>query len=137
MIQCENTNAPRTDLSHRRCGYTCGTCILSTGRMAPMGTQIQIVSIGHYFSAFHFGSVLLTHKMDGCKMRRLLPFWWGRLSQACSRACLCIESCSTHRLTRHGPFVTRLSQLYQRSLASKKLLLCDEVEAFHENMATL
>lgn len=40
-----------------------------------------------------------------------------------------------HRLTRHGfsgPFVARLSQLYQTGLASKNLRLCDEVEALHK-----
>lgn len=40
-----------------------------------------------------------------------------------------------HRLTRHGfsgPFIARLSQIYQTILASKKLRLCDEVEVLHK-----
>lgn len=40
-----------------------------------------------------------------------------------------------HRLTRHrfpGPFVARLTQLYQAGLASRDLRLCDEVEALHK-----
>lgn len=40
-----------------------------------------------------------------------------------------------HRLTRHGfsgPFLARLTQLYQAGLASRDLRLCDEVEALHK-----
>lgn len=40
-----------------------------------------------------------------------------------------------HRLTRHGfsgPFVARLSQFYQTTLAAKNLRICDEIEVLHK-----
>lgn len=96
-----------------------------------------------HFKLFHLVLILLISTLG---VRSAYP--QNDWSQSVSTACLLVGSVLSgilssmlvyraffHRLTRHGfsgPFVARLSQLYQTGLASKNLRLCDEVEALHK-----